>query len=211
MTRIQDVTSARNRIIKAASVLFSKQGYYRTGTRDIARLADVSEVTIFRYFETKEEIFLAALESCYKPLETRLDPFRRTITGQHPQEALPRIVQLLIDIAVFSPELPQLIAVAALEVRGKYQAICRKMLLPLLSSIAEYLTINMRNEVLRELEPSIVTAAMALTIIAHPKLSQVIAGCELSTMDSRTTLQEFTDFWMKVLIAPATPALPLQS
>jgi len=208
MTRTQDSNSARSRIVHAASSLFSKQGYNRTGTRDIARLADLSEVTLFRYFETKEEIFLAALESNYLPVESRIHIFSQAIEGHCPEEVLPRVVQLLMDITVFSPELLRLIAVAALELRGKYQAICRRMLSPLLSPIAEYLKLNMRSGRIRDLDPAIVTAAMALSIIVHPELSQLIDQCEISTMDGRRTLEEFTAFWMKVLIAPPLSPLP---
>ena len=58
MPRKSDVPS---RIVRAANIaLFSRQGYHRTSTRDIARLADVSEVTLYRYFEHKEDVFWAA-------------------------------------------------------------------------------------------------------------------------------------------------------
>lgn len=47
----------RNRILKAALELFSTQGYTAATTRQIASLAGVTEVTLFRHFPAKEKLF----------------------------------------------------------------------------------------------------------------------------------------------------------
>jgi AcrR family transcriptional regulator len=202
MTRFQDSTAARDRIIHAAIALFSRRGYYRTGTREIARLADISEVTLFRYFEHKEDIFVAALHSCHHSLESRLTVFNRSVDDRSPEKAVPNIVRLLVDITTFSPELLKLVAVAVLELRGKYDDVCCNLLAPLFNSIAGYLRRNVESGKVRNLNPAIVTAAMALTIVAQPELSRFIEGCGLSSMNDRETLEEFSSFWIKVLIAP---------
>ena len=49
------------RNVKAAVCLFLRQYYLGTPTREIARLEDVSEVTVFRDFEHKDDIFWSAL------------------------------------------------------------------------------------------------------------------------------------------------------
>jgi AcrR family transcriptional regulator len=51
------VEETRNRILKAALELFSKHGYTGATTREIARSSDVTEVTLFRYFPSKEKLF----------------------------------------------------------------------------------------------------------------------------------------------------------
>lgn len=202
MKRSRNGPTVRDEIIRAATALFSKQGYYKTWTRDIARLADISEVTLFRYYEHKEDIFVAALQSNYRAVESRLNLFSHDVEGQTPEEVLPKIIRLLVDLTIFSPELPKLVAVAVLELRGKYHDMCCRFLAPLLTAITKYLRLNIENGKLRNLNPAIVTAAMALTIIVQPELSHVIDGCELSSMDGRETLEEFSSFWMKILIVP---------
>ncbi|WP_157950061.1 TetR/AcrR family transcriptional regulator [Vallitalea okinawensis] len=47
----------RNRIMKIALKLFSEQGYYATTTKQIAQAAEISEITLFRHFGTKENLF----------------------------------------------------------------------------------------------------------------------------------------------------------
>jgi AcrR family transcriptional regulator len=46
----------RNRIIEAASKLFSEKGYAGSTTRAIAEKAGVNEVTLFRHFGSKENL-----------------------------------------------------------------------------------------------------------------------------------------------------------
>lgn len=47
----------RERIIQAAFELISDKGFAGTSTREIAKLAGVAEVTIFRHFTSKENLF----------------------------------------------------------------------------------------------------------------------------------------------------------
>ena len=50
------------RILKAAAECFAETGFAGTSTREIAKAADVAEVTIFRRFQNKENLFAAALD-----------------------------------------------------------------------------------------------------------------------------------------------------
>jgi AcrR family transcriptional regulator len=54
--------STRQRLIHAAFELFAAQGVTETTTKQIAELADVNEVTIFRQFGNKHGLLLAVIE-----------------------------------------------------------------------------------------------------------------------------------------------------
>src|ERR1700723_1209330 len=80
-----NVTS--NRIIDAATRVFAREGIAGATTREIARLAKVNEVTLFRRFKSKQELLRQVVlksgkdyESVFEnaPLET-IDDVRRTI------------------------------------------------------------------------------------------------------------------------------------
>ncbi len=57
----------RNNILTAARELFEKRGFAAATTKDIAELAGVSEVTLFRHFPTKRALFNETLHSCLHP------------------------------------------------------------------------------------------------------------------------------------------------
>ena len=54
--------SPRERLIQAAIELFTSQGVCETTTKQIAELAQVNEVTLFRQFGNKHSLLIAALE-----------------------------------------------------------------------------------------------------------------------------------------------------
>jgi AcrR family transcriptional regulator len=194
------VSEVPGRIARAAVALFSRQGYHGTSTREIARLADVSEVTVFRYFDHKEDIFLAALRSSFSSINPRLNLFDHGLENRLPEAMLPQILSLLVDAATFSPELTKLVAIAFLELHGKAEDVCFQHLAPLFTSIAGYLNKNMEIGTLRNLNPAIVTAAMTLTVIAQPELSKLIKGSSYSRAAGRDSVDEYTKFWLKVLM-----------
>jgi AcrR family transcriptional regulator len=198
------------RIVRAAVALFSRQGFHGTSTRDIARLADVSEVTVYRYFEHKEDIFWSALASCFSTIKPRLGLLNANPGADSPEIILPRVLSLLIDTANFSPELVRMIAVAFLEVRGRAEEACREHLTPLFTAIAGYLEANIELGRVRNLNPAIMTAGIALTVFAQPELSKLIEGCRLSKLDTRQAVEAYSAFWLGALL-PSAQERPMAS
>src|SRR5207247_10568256 len=52
----------RQQIFGAASRLFEAKGFDQVSVAEIARAADVSEVTVFNYFPTKEDLFYGGMQ-----------------------------------------------------------------------------------------------------------------------------------------------------
>ncbi|HKW73220.1 MAG TPA: TetR/AcrR family transcriptional regulator [Candidatus Dormibacteraeota bacterium] len=52
----------RQQIFSAASKLFRQKGFDRVSVAEIARAADVSEVTVFNYYPTKEDLFYGGMQ-----------------------------------------------------------------------------------------------------------------------------------------------------
>ncbi len=197
-------SDVHGRIVRAATALFSRQGFHGTSTREIARLAEVSEVTIFRYFEHKDDIFWSALHSCFESIRTRLESLDRSAKRDNPEIMLPQLIGVLVDIATYSPEMIRLMAVALLELRGKAEDLCRENLTPLFAAISAYLSKNIESGTVRNLNPAIVAAAIALTVVVQPELSKLIDGNGLSHLGSRETIDEYSSFWLNVLV-PSAP------
>ncbi len=52
----------RKQILDAAMTVFVEKGFNGSTTLEIAKAANVSEVTLFRYFSSKQELFLQGIE-----------------------------------------------------------------------------------------------------------------------------------------------------
>jgi AcrR family transcriptional regulator len=61
----------RKKIMTVALKLFSEQGYYSTPTKLIASEAGVNELTLFRHFGSKENLFQATTENYVKGINIK--------------------------------------------------------------------------------------------------------------------------------------------
>jgi AcrR family transcriptional regulator len=64
----------KKRILAAAELVFSREGFHGATTREIARQAGVNEVTIFRHFHTREELLGATLKHACAAFDALIQP-----------------------------------------------------------------------------------------------------------------------------------------
>jgi AcrR family transcriptional regulator len=62
------------RILSAAELVFSRDGFQGATTREIAQQAGVNEVTIFRHFHTREELLGATLQDGCAAFDALIQP-----------------------------------------------------------------------------------------------------------------------------------------
>lgn len=134
------VSSAERRetILEAGRVIFTRQGFSGARTKDIAAEAGINEALIYRHFQSKEELFDAAV---IEPLE------RWMFTYQHLGANIPRAVTtedrlfLLQKTAIdFMREIEHvlpLLGIALFGSEGHGAEFYRKRFVPLIDSWAE--------------------------------------------------------------------------
>jgi AcrR family transcriptional regulator len=66
-------TATRERIIKVAAKLFTREGYDSTTTRDIASASGIAAGTLFNYFESKEAIVAALISEALARAEQAIE------------------------------------------------------------------------------------------------------------------------------------------
>ena len=192
-------SSTTERLVEAAAQLFARQGYHATSTRDIARLAEVSENTLFRHFDHKEDLFLSTLRSRTASLAPQLELLNGIRAGDAPTVVLPKVLELLTDTVGYRPEVLRLIAIACLELHGKAEAHCRDFLSPIFSEVSQYLAKSVAKGEVLEVDPSLLAASLMSMALMHPHLSMLISeGCRRPT-DRRSTLVAYSKFWLDML------------
>ncbi len=82
-------------IIKAALELFEEKSFHEIGMRDIALKAGVSAASIYRYFPSRDDLFVEALIQDMNRIEKRLQ--RRLEMGGNIEELAIAVVDYLID------------------------------------------------------------------------------------------------------------------
>lgn len=89
-------TDARSKILAAAIKLFSANGYHATTTRVIAQFADVNEVTLFRHFKSKQQLFQEVLTHV-KQVGFDAKRLEQEAVGLDPEAAIRYVISSLLE------------------------------------------------------------------------------------------------------------------
>ena len=81
------MSAARERVLKTASRLFYREGIRAVGVDRIAAEADVSKMTLYRHFATKDDLVVAVLEERDGPARAALEAAIEQ-AGDHPRGRL---------------------------------------------------------------------------------------------------------------------------
>ncbi|MGE8722241.1 TetR/AcrR family transcriptional regulator [Leptospira terpstrae] len=85
-------------ILSAAVTVFSSLGFYKATTADIAESASISQPYIFKFFKSKEELYLAALEEAFGRIYLEFEKIQIRQTGLDLQgEMISAYEQLMAD------------------------------------------------------------------------------------------------------------------
>src|SRR6185437_14618005 len=96
----------RQAIFESAQRLFARRGFDAVTVAEVARAADVSEVTVFNYFPTKEELFYGGMSFFEedlveavrnrKPGESAAAAFSRKLLAGTDQLRTPERAQMIV-------------------------------------------------------------------------------------------------------------------
>ena len=99
--------SKKERVIKAAIKLFSKQGYHDTTVSEIAHEAEVAKGTVYWYFDSKEQLFwgiiFSGIESLNKKLKEEVAKEEKSVSNK-----LETIVRLYLKFFKDSKEVSKM-------------------------------------------------------------------------------------------------------
>lgn len=131
--------SAEPQILNAAARLFARYGYNGVSTRDIAAEASVNEVTIYRHFPRKRDLYVAVLDAELQQIKLRGDLLGRLADAPDAQAALQRVFELVSATLLQRPDLLRLLQFSALELGEEMDAMLRLYLGELVELITRYL------------------------------------------------------------------------
>jgi len=204
-SRIQNRNNTADRIVEAAVQLFSRQGFAASSTYEIARLAGVSEVTVFRHFPRKRDLFWAATESRLRRLRISKEMRGRLEGDEHPRTALPGIVAQLVETLHHQPETIRLLYLSLFELDQAAERILRKHLVPLFQPLREYLARCAAKGLTRAVEPGITALGLAALIAAHQSLQGVLTENGSYCTSTDDVISTYSEFWMTLILPEPLP------
>jgi AcrR family transcriptional regulator len=195
-SNLSSLTSER--IVNAASKLFAANGYHATSTRNIARLADISESTLFRHFRCKEEIFWAALRDMAVENETRSRALRKLEQGEPPEEVLPSLFVFSDQMVNAKPEFTRLLAIGFVELRINADEFMQESLGPIVHALNSYVRRSVRSGYVRDINPVLATTALMSTALLYPAFMRLIGVEGMENQNGERSL-DFAKFWLDLV------------
>jgi AcrR family transcriptional regulator len=130
---------AESRILASAAEMFAGSGYNGVSTRDIASGAGVNEVTIYRHYPRKRDLYVAVLDAELQQVKLRGDLLSRIAEAADARTAVSRTFELIAETMTQRPELLRLVQYSALELSDDIDPLLKRHLGQLVEVIARYL------------------------------------------------------------------------
>jgi AcrR family transcriptional regulator len=167
---------AEARILASAAGLFANFGYNGVSTRDIATGAGVNEVTIYRHYPRKRDLYVAVLDAELKQVKLRGDLLARIAEASDGRMVLTRTFELFVATLTHRPELLRLVQYSALELGEDIDPLLRRHLGELVEVVARYLEPWVSRGELRCTSAKSLILAQIAIILSHRSLHRVFMG-----------------------------------
>ena len=104
------IARRRQDILAAAARAFARRGFERTEVDEVALATGISKGTVYRYFPSKEALFLAAVDAGMRRLTERVDTAASTVA-----DPLDRIAAAIRAYLAFFDEFPETVELLMIE------------------------------------------------------------------------------------------------
>lgn len=188
--------------------LFAKQGFSGTSTREIARLADVNEATLFRHFATKQELFWTSLETAIQAVRVKRELTDALQSGGDPASVVPMVVEFAVNLVLYQPEVARLLYFGILELEAAAEPLCRRRLGPSFELVRSYMERCIAQNTIRGLDPGFAVAAVLTSVIAHQGMYRLLTGSAVPYRSAQEAIQAYSSFWSAALRVSNSNASP---
>ena len=182
--------SVEERILKAARIIFSKNGYHRSTTIKIAKEAGVNEITIFRKFKSKENLLIAVVEN---NLNETLDTLDHILCKEKSTDIKTCIKDLGITLKEFLDDRIDFILMMINEgkIRPDIKDSFTLFRIKLLEHLRDYFIDQINQGHIQKIDPNVLAYAL-FSFIFYKSLSEKIFEDEL-LIDNEKTFEDYTE------------------
>lgn len=109
-------TRRKEEILDVAARVFAARGFPNTDVQTVADELGIGKGTIYRYFTTKKELFLAAVDRGMRRLTTHIDA---SMTSEDPSNLFEQVLRAYLSFFKENPELVELLIQERAEFRDR--------------------------------------------------------------------------------------------
>ncbi|MCW78939.1 TetR family transcriptional regulator, partial [Listeria monocytogenes] len=94
-TRAEELGITRRKILDTARDLFMEKGYRAVSTREIAKIANITQPALYHHFEDKESLYIEVVRELTQNIQVEMHPIMQTNKAK--EEQLHDMLIMLIE------------------------------------------------------------------------------------------------------------------
>ena len=201
--------STQQRILDAATELFSTSGYNGVSTREVARLAEVNETSIYRYYQGKRELFIATLDTELSKVHLEDRHVSKLIKASDASAAKLALFRVIIEAVLERRALVRLMQFSVLEYRDDLDETYRRHVQRVLSIASEYLSRWPELDEAQDSDNRVTIFAFIAAFIALKDFYPMLAGDHLTTDSLEEAASSCANLWHAALAKKPGQPVPL--
>ena len=196
--RERRIAARQEQILEAAATVFSQKGYERATTREIAEAADISEGTLYNYFDNKVDLLNGVAKAFADEITEKIasieadnleDMMAQLLTDRFRSGRERRLFMLFLNEARLNSEI--------------HHYYGQDALLRIINATEERFRSFMESGVMRPLDPAVAARAISATIMGFAALYELGQyEIEDSGYSAERLGKEVTDLFLKGLQVP---------
>jgi AcrR family transcriptional regulator len=196
--------SSREKIVRAATALFAAKGFGGTSTREVARKARVNEITVYRLFKNKQELYLQVLD---RKMEVKEPDWLRCVLqlSDDPKLAFLSLAERLEEL--LDPVFFRLLFYAALEKPELLRKRYRSGLVSFHEVLGRHIRERIDSQILRDIDPGLLGRAL-VGVIAYQRICGLWGDPGFLGCNAAGVADVYTDTWHRGALASEAPAHP---
>ena len=184
---------AKEKLLRAAVKVFSEKGFSGASTREIARRAHVNPVTLFRTFNSKEQLHAAAIDYIISGLQIRKQVDDLAQRGVPAPKFIAGVIKTLVDANFSTPELQRIIINAALERSEVAFSAVWEQLVPIIRRIQAHISEYVAKGELRKVDPLVAARLIVGTAVHHHQLYELLGAKKVSDFNKADLSSVYAD------------------
>ena len=192
---ILNIMSARENILQAGLILFSKHGYLGATTKEIAREAGVAEITVFRNFTSKEKLFEEVINTySFLPELKGLLP---EIEDMPYEQALTTVAKMLLETLSSRRDLIQIMLSEIPRYPGKIRKIYHALNDEIIRTLASYFDQMQRKGLLINFHSEYWTRAFLGMFFSYFMSQEIKMRKKHRDDDAEKTIKEYVKLFVR--------------
>lgn len=201
--------TTRDRMISAAVTLFAHAGFHGITTKDIAQSANVSESNIFRYFPSKRDLFIAAVDAELGKLSVFTEFFAQSTRIEDSHIALRTLFEQITHTVVNQPDLVRLLHFSALEFGPDLEPVYRKHLDPIINASAQNFEKWTHDYGFRDLSAQVTVLSFVATVLLLQSYP-LFTSSAFPFPSVKSAAAEYADLWYRLLSGAGVTGSPVR-